>query len=112
MDEKSLFEATSCIAIHLPDLDEASSFYSGVLGFEVVGRSETELELRAGPLTLYVNRAPNAERFFIPSVETTDFDEARAQLMAAGCTVVHEYGPPRGMYFRDPFGLLMDVIET
>ena len=112
MNEKPVFNATSCIAIHLPDLDKAAAFYSGVLGFEIVGRSDSELELSAGPLMLYVNKDLSAKRGFIPSVETTNFDEARAQLLAAGCTVVHEYGPPRGMYFRDPFGQLMDVIES
>jgi len=102
------FRSNSEVAIEVPDLDTAESFYRGVLGFRVVGRSDQHLEIDTGALRLYVNRRAEP-RSYIPSFDVADFSAARRYLEAAGCTLVAAGG--EGVYFRDPFGFVFDVIE-
>ncbi|MFI5167290.1 MAG: VOC family protein [Thermoanaerobaculales bacterium] len=105
------FRADGNVAIHVPDLDRAEAFYAGVLGFRVVSRTADHLELDAGALRLYVNRDAVALRPFIPALEVPDYRAAKLRLERAGCRIVVEWPGGKALYFEDPFGLVLDIIE-
>src|SRR5262249_30514054 len=105
------FRSSCEIAIHVPDLAQAEEFYGGVLGFRLVSKSGELLEFDTGALRLYVNHDTETTPAFIPSLRVSDYSAAKTHLQAAGCDVVHESPDAGGFYFRDPFGLVIDVIE-
>jgi catechol 2,3-dioxygenase-like lactoylglutathione lyase family enzyme len=105
------FRSDGDVAICVPDLSRAEAFYSGVLGFRLLERSDDHLHYATGAFDLWVNRDPEALRSFIPALEVPDYDAARARLVAAGCTIVRDWPEQRGLWFADPFGFTLDVIE-
>jgi catechol 2,3-dioxygenase-like lactoylglutathione lyase family enzyme len=103
------FKSNTEVAIHVPDLEVARAFYEGVMGFRMVARTADYLELDSGALRLYVNRDEKDVRSFIPSFDVPELAAAKGHLAEAGCeTVELESG---GMYFKDPFGLVFDIIQ-
>lgn len=103
------FKSNTEVAIHVPDLDVARAFYEGVMGFRMVARTADYLEFDSGALRLYVNRDDRNLRSFIPSFDVPDLAAAKEHLADAECeTVELESG---GMYFKDPFGLVFDIIQ-
>jgi catechol 2,3-dioxygenase-like lactoylglutathione lyase family enzyme len=103
------FTSNTEVAIHVPNLDEARAFYVGVLGFRLMTMTADYLELDSGALRLYVNRDEKNLRSFIPSFDVPDLAAAKEHLASAGCdTVQLDSG---GVYFKDPFGLVFDIIQ-
>lgn len=110
-ESRVAFRSNCEIAIHVPDLGQAESFYAGVLGFPLVAKSADQLEFDTGALRLYVNRDPEVVRPYIPSLDVPDYAAARRYLEAAGCKVVSAGAHSAAVYFQDPFGLVFDIIE-
>jgi len=106
---RAVFSSNSEVALHVADLDRAEAFYVGVLGGRLVNKTESSLEIDSGALTLYVNRDEDTQRSFIPSFDVPDGARAALQLQVAGCEV--EQCASGGRYFRDPFGLVFDIVE-
>jgi len=107
------FAANNELALHVPDPAAAESFYTNVLGCDVVSRTADCIALRSGELRLYLLRDPKpAHEQVVPSFDVPDRSAAVAALQAAGCTLV-PIGPhaPGEHYLRDPHGILFDVIE-
>ena len=109
--EAQRFRMNHEIAIHVRDLEAAEAFYGGVLGFAVRERGVAHLELDAGGVRLYVNEDPSVAAGFIPSLDVTSVRAARQHLESHGCTIVRAASEESGFYFRDPFGLIIDVVE-
>ena len=107
--KQAVFASNSEVAIHVPDLDRAEAFYVGVLGGRLISKSDAGLEIESGALRLYVNRDEDDLRSFIPSFDVADATRAALQLQVAGCEV--EPCASGGRYFRDPFGLVFDIVE-
>lgn len=103
------FRSNNEMAIHVPDLERAEAFYAGVIGCQIVAKTEDCLELESGNLRLYVHRDPETLRAYIPSFDVPDLDMAKAHLKTAGCTTIAL--PSGGVYFQDPFGFAFDLIE-
>jgi catechol 2,3-dioxygenase-like lactoylglutathione lyase family enzyme len=105
------FRSNCEVAIHVPDLDRAETFYRDVLGFTLLNKSADQLEFDTGVLRLYVNRDEQAVFSYIPSLDVPDYKAARAHLEATGCATVKVNTESDLVYFRDPFGLVFDIIE-
>jgi catechol 2,3-dioxygenase-like lactoylglutathione lyase family enzyme len=105
------FRSNCKVAIHVPDLAQAETFYTGVLGCRLVARSPDQLELDTGALRLYVNRDAATLRSHIPSFDVPDYAAARRHLEAAGCKTVPAGTHTDLVYFQDPFGFVFDIIE-
>jgi catechol 2,3-dioxygenase-like lactoylglutathione lyase family enzyme len=103
------FRSNRCIAIHVPSLVKAETFYSDVMGFTLKSKSRSHLEYSTGTFLLYVNRATKS-RPPIPSFDVKDQAAAKAYLKRSGCKILVE--GQRAFYFRDPFGVVYDVIEN
>ena len=110
-DPRVAFRSNCELAIHVPDLAQAESFYKGVLRFRLVAKSDEQLEFDTGALRLYVNRDPESLRSYIPSLDVPDYAAARRHLEAAGCKTVSAGGHSGAVYFQDPFGFVFDIIE-
>jgi catechol 2,3-dioxygenase-like lactoylglutathione lyase family enzyme len=105
------FRMNHDVAIHVRDLEAAEAFYAGVLGFGVRDRGVSHLELDAGGIRLYLNEDASVEAGFIPSLDVSSAAAARQYLESHGCTIVRAAAEGSGFYFRDPFGLIIDVVE-
>ena len=94
------------------DIARAKHFYSEVLGLEIETESESDMELRAGQVTLDVFDPSSIGQPFAPSpaglaLRVVDVDAARAELEAKGVvfdgdTIVT--GVCRQAWFKDPDG--------
>ena len=105
------FRSDGCVAIHVPDLARAEAFYGRVLGFRLVEKTASQLVFDTGALRLYVNRDADAPMPFIPALEVRDYAAAKAYLQRAGCEIVREWPGGHALYFRDPFGFVLDIVE-
>jgi catechol 2,3-dioxygenase-like lactoylglutathione lyase family enzyme len=103
-----MFKSNNCVAIHLSDITAAENFYTNVMKFRLLARSETQLEYDTGHFLLYVNRDLNTQPP-IPSFTVRDIGSARNCLLENGCTILRE--DVNSLYFRDPFGITYDLIE-
>jgi catechol 2,3-dioxygenase-like lactoylglutathione lyase family enzyme len=105
------FRSNCEVAIQVPDLQRAETFYRDVLGFTLVNKRADQLEFDTGVLRLYVNRDAQQVFSFIPSLDVDDYKAARQHLEAAGCATVRVNADSESVYFKDPFGLVFDIIE-
>jgi hypothetical protein len=103
-----MFRSNNCIAIHLEDITAAENFYTNVMRFRLLTRSEASLEYDTGHFLLYVNRDLNTQPP-IPSFTVKDIAVARHALLENGCIILRE--DSNSLYFRDPFGITYDIIE-
>ena len=107
------FSANNELALHVPELAAAESFYTRVLGCVVTDRTPDCISLRSGALRLYLLRDPaRTHDAVVPSFDVADRPAALVALQAAGCSLV-PIGPhaPGDFYVQDPFGVVFDVIE-
>lgn len=109
----SNFRANNELALHVADPDAAATFYVNVLGCTEASRSSDCIEVVSGALRLFLLRDPAPTHdVVVPSFDVPDRAAALRTLVAAGCTLV-PIGPhsPDGVYVRDPYGVLFDVLE-
>ena len=102
------FRSNNCVSVHLPDLRKAEAFYSGVLGFRLLSKTASQLEYDTGRFLLFVNKGAKA-RPPIPSFTVINAAAAKSHLESNGCEVIEDR--KGGLYFKDPFGMVYDVIE-
>ena len=105
------FKSTKLIAIHVTDLKKAERFYSGVLGFKLIQRTKKHLVYKTGTLILYVSKDKKVLPF-IPSLEVKDWKKAKAYLSQNGCRILKVFPKDKAFYFKDPFGIVLDVAST
>ncbi len=102
------FRSNNCVAIHLKSLAKAERFYGDVLGFKLKSKTKDSLEFDTGVIRLYVNKASKMQPP-TPSFSVKSIARAKLLLKGAGCKIVVDWGG--ALYFRDPFGIVFDVIE-
>jgi catechol 2,3-dioxygenase-like lactoylglutathione lyase family enzyme len=94
------------------DIPRAKAFYTGVLELEVETEGESDMELRAGQVTLDVFDPSSIGQPFAPSpaglaLRVADVDAARAELEAKGVVFdgeTIETSVCRQAWFKDPDG--------
>jgi len=91
-------------------LQKAENFYSNVLGFKLISKSKNQLAYDTGSICLYINKDEKIIPF-IPALEVQDYKKAKSYLIENGCKVVKEFEGLHALYFTDPFGLTIDIIE-
>jgi len=107
---KTTFRTDGNFAIHVTDLQKAESFYGNVLGFKLLSKSADQLAYDTGTICLYINKDKKIIPF-IPALEVQDYEKAKSYLIQNGCKVVKEFDEHNALYFTDPFGLTIDIIE-
>ena len=97
------------MAVHVPDLAAAEQFYSGVLGLKLLAKTKKYLEYQTGHFLLYVNK--DAKKLGpIPSFSVASVPEAKALLLENGCAILDDR--KTSLYFKDPFGIVYDLVEA
>ena len=94
------------------DIPRAKHFYSEVLGLELESEGESDMELRAGQVTLDIFDPASIGQPFAPSpaglaLRVGDVDVARAELEAKGVVFdgeTIETSVCRQAWFKDPDG--------
>ena len=105
-------ERVDFVSFLTQDIPRAKQFYSEVLGLEVESEGESDLELRAGQVTLDVFDPSSIGQPFAPSpaglaLRVPDVDAARAELEAKGVVFdgeTIETSVCRQAWFKDPDG--------
>jgi len=104
------FKASRDIIIRTEKWSEALRFYESVLGLPITGRSETIVGFETGAFCLYVERGKEhgpVFDFLVP-----DIQEAKRQLVAAGCTVIEENPKIPRCYIKTPYGMIFNVEQS
>jgi catechol 2,3-dioxygenase-like lactoylglutathione lyase family enzyme len=107
------FRANNELALHVADPATAAEFYEQVCSGVVVARTPDCIEVVSGALRLFLLRDPaSTHDRVVPSFDVPNRAAALERLRNAGCTFV-PIGPhaPDGVYVRDPFGVIFDVVE-
>jgi catechol 2,3-dioxygenase-like lactoylglutathione lyase family enzyme len=97
-------------AIHVTDLGKAEDFYSNVLGFKLSKRTDERLVYDTGKISFYVVKDDKVIPF-IPALEVSNYEEAKQYLMKNGCRIIKEWSEDSALYFEDPFGIVIDIVE-
>jgi catechol 2,3-dioxygenase-like lactoylglutathione lyase family enzyme len=103
------FKTDGDFAIHVTDIQKAENFYSNVLGFKLLDKHFDQLEYDTGAVRLYVN-LDNTVIPFIPALEVNNCKAAKEYLIKNGCEIIKEFNE-KALYFKDPFGITIDIIE-
>ena len=103
-----MLPSSNCVAIHLTDISAAENYYTNVMKFEMVSRTETSVAYDAGSFLLKVNADLNPGPP-IPSFPVKDIRAAKEGLIANGCTILRDEGG--SLCFSDPFGVVYHVME-
>lgn len=101
------FTSNRDIAVKVTDLETAVYFYENTLGFTP---DKTEPNLRVyntGHFTLYVARGEVHPP--VPSYSTQNLSEAKELLLNNNCIIMEER--EKSLYFKDPCGIVWDLIE-
>jgi catechol 2,3-dioxygenase-like lactoylglutathione lyase family enzyme len=103
-----MFRSNNCVTIHLTDITAAENFYTNVMKFKLLSKSEKSLEYDTGYFRLNVNQDldthPPIPRFTVEDIAAT-----KQSLLENGCVILRE--DKTSLNFRDPFGITYDVIE-
>jgi len=104
------FKASRDIIVRTENWSEALNFYGKVLGFPMTERSKTIVGFETGAFCLYVERGKEhgpVFDFLVP-----DIQDAKRQLVAAGCTIIEENPAVPRCYIKDPYGLVFNVEQS
>jgi hypothetical protein len=63
-----------------------------------------------GKFTLYVD-VDDKPMGFISALEVENYDAAKQLLIASGCEIIREWRRSKALYFKDPLGQVIDIIE-
>ena len=105
-------ERVDFVSFLTQDIARAREFYTGVLGLEVETESESDMELRAGQVTLDLFDPSSIGQPFAPSpaglaLRVADVEAARAELEAKGVVFdgkTIRTGVCLQAWFKDPDG--------
>ncbi len=101
------FKSSRDVIIRAQAWPEALRFYENVLGFKVSSRDAHIVGFETGALCLYVEQgAPHGPVF---DFLVADVAAAKAQLLAAGCTLIEEDPRVPRCYVRDPYGVTFNI---
>jgi catechol 2,3-dioxygenase-like lactoylglutathione lyase family enzyme len=105
-------ERVDFVSFLTQDIARAKQFYAETLGLEVESEGESDMEFRAGQVTLDIFDPSSIGQLFAPSpaglaLRVPDVAAARAELEAKGVTFDGETittGVCRQAWFKDPDG--------
>lgn len=100
-------KSTRDVVIRTESLVEAERFYGAVLGFAVSSRGAGIVGFETASFCLYVEKG--AEHGPVFEFLAADVPEAKARLIAAGCTLIEEDSSVPRCYLRDPYGVTFDI---
>ncbi len=105
------FVSNGDFAIHVTDISRARTFRRYKLGFRLVEDSDETLVFETGRFRSYVSKDDH-DSPFVPSLGVRDYEPAKQFLRSSGCEIVEERPKSKSLYFRDPLGQIIDIIET
>lgn len=109
------------VQINVTNIENAIDFYSGIIGFEIVQKSNEFVELRNDGIALYLNKT-NKKREVKYKIESqtilvlhvNNLDKSINQLTEKGVIFIegkNENGVGYSAKFKDPFGNVLSILE-
>ncbi len=105
MDDKPA--STRDVIVRTVHLAAAVRFYESTLGFPVAMREPGLVGFETGAFRLYVESGQDHAPVF--ELLVRDVAAKKAELMAAGCTLIEEDPALPRCYLRDPFGFTFNL---
>ena len=113
--------------LYIPDLDQAETFYHGILGLPLISKSEgRHIFFRAGSSVLlcFIPEATKAEDTLPPhyaqgkqhiafEVAAEEYEAKKSELVNKGIAITHIQDwkdELESFYFEDPFGHVLEVV--
>ena len=96
------------IAVGVESLEIAVKFFEETMGFKPIKSKPGLRVYNTGCFTLYVEEGKTHPP--IPSFTVQNLSDAKKHLMENGCTILVERNC--SLYFRDPMGVIWDIIEA
>lgn len=78
------------------------------MGFKLIEEKKNQLVFETGNFLLYVDKGESTH-LPVPSFTVKDFTEANELLVNHGCSIVRE--GKNWLWFKDPFGMIYDIIQ-
>lgn len=103
------YRPSNCICFESPAGEHAVAFYRDILGLPVTKQDEKSTELDFFPIRLFIDQADRPQIVFELLVD--DLEQAREELLQAGCHTVRWEGKGGCCYIRDPFGLTFNLYQ-
>ena len=103
-----MHNSDDCVAIHLQDITAAENFYTNVMKFTLVNRSEIHIEYDTGQFRLCVDKELNTQPP-LPSFTVPDIGAIKLGLVANGCVILRESN--NCLNFSDPFGITYAIVQ-
>ncbi len=101
------FQASRDVILRTSQWVQARDFYENVLGFTVTSETDAILRVETGAIRFFVEKgAPHGPVF---DFLVRDVQEAKKELLAAGCVLVEEDPSIPRCYMRDPIGLVFNL---
>jgi catechol 2,3-dioxygenase-like lactoylglutathione lyase family enzyme len=102
--------STSDLIFRTGDLGAAKAYYHGELGFPIVAETERLVGFDTGALAVYFERGDANGAVF--EFEVDDVAQAKAEMLARGCSLVEEDQDLPRCYLRDRFGLVFNLTQS
>jgi hypothetical protein len=103
------YEMSNCMCVQVPDMEKARTFYETLFHGRVVHEDEKGIKLEADTFRIFLDKGDTMGSIlegFIPYME-----QAREELIDAGCTPVLWESKGKRCYLRDPFGVIFNLFE-
>ncbi len=104
------YKMSRCVCLETPDKEGAIKFYRDVFGLEVQQNDGECTELDGDHFRLFIDQREKPQvifEFLVPNLE-----QARDELVAAGCEVLRWEGKGKPCYLRDPYGMIFNLWEV
>ena len=103
------FASTRDIIIHTSKFEEAVRFYEKVMALPITMRSGKLVGFETGSFQLFVDGRSPLSTGPVFEFGVTDLDEAKRELLAAGCALIAEDPSVPRCYIKDPHGLVFNL---
>jgi predicted enzyme related to lactoylglutathione lyase len=104
------FRSSRDVIIRTNALSDAATFYESVLGLSAVRHSDTLIGFETGAFCLYVESGERHGPVF--EFLAADIEDAKRELLTAGCVVVEENASMPRCYIQDPFGVVFNLCQV
>jgi len=103
------FKFSRCVAVQVPEIGTAKSFYTDILGLSVDDLSDG-YELSPGDGRLFLMESKDIPGPVLEFI-VDDVEAAKDHLLNHGCIVVRWHGAGKDCYIKDPNGVIFNLWE-
>ena len=105
------FDIAKCVALHVPNMDDAEAYYQRVLGYETRFRASDFVQMDAGHMSVVLTERQDIVDPLL-EIRTEDVARMEDRLVGQGFVRCRPAHRPHERYVKDPFGHMYCLVET